>query len=154
MIVSASSLVKTTAQAIPAIERYDGVFMRVLRKCVREGLVDPEDILVVSPVLGMIRGLDKLPYRKAEGSWHDPRINRDHVDRMNRDALLLVKNLVESRRYPEVYVNIGKKLQPIIAGIGDVVHSRIVYAEGSGLGPKAAHMRDWIHFTKAAGRSA
>ena len=146
IVVSASSrVVGPIGEAIPAIDRYDGVLMRTIRKCIREGYVDPRDVLIVSPSLGLVRGSDSVPYHEpVEGSWHSPKLDAVGLGRMNHVALLLLKEIAESQEYSEVYINVGKGLYPIIAGIEKLPPWKIVYASGKGLGPKTAHMRDWM----------
>ena len=55
-----------------------------------------------------------------------------------------MKHIAKSRKYSEVYVNVGKELHSIIEGIEGVLSCRIVYAEGNGIGPKVAHMKNWM----------
>lgn len=146
VIVSASSrIVGPVAEAVPAIDRYDGVLMRIVRKYVREGYIDPRNVLVVSPVLGLVQGMDPVPYHEpVRGDWRRPELDRLTLEKMNHAALLFLKRLTESQRYSDVCICVGKALYPIIAGIENLLTCRIVYASGKGLGPKAASMRDWI----------
>jgi hypothetical protein len=146
MIVSASSrVVGPITEDVPAIDRYDGIMARIVKKYIREGRLDPRGILIVSPALGLVRALDPIPHHEpVQGDWRRPKLDGLTLQNMNRAALLLVKKITECHEFSEVYVNVGKKLYPIIAGIDKLVTCEIVYAKGRGLGPKAAHMRDWI----------
>ena len=146
MIVSASSrVVGSATEDLPAIDRYDGIMAMVLRKYIREGYLCPKDILIVSPALGLVRALDPIPcHEPVEGDYHSPKLDGPALEKMNHAALLLLKKVTESQDYSEVYINVGKRLYPIIAGIEKLLACRIVHATGKGLGPKTAHMRDWI----------
>jgi hypothetical protein len=146
LIVSASRrVVGSVSEKMQAIDRYDGLLMRVLRKHVRESRIDARDVLIVSPSLGLVRALDMVPYRAPiQGTWRNFRLDVSSLREMNESALRLLESLTQSSKYSEVYVNVGKKLYPILAGMEKVVHCRILYASGSGMGPKAAHMRDWL----------
>jgi hypothetical protein len=130
---------------LPAIDRYDGLLVRVIRRAIREGHIDLRDVVIVSPTLGLLRGSDAVPYHKPiGGNWQDLELDTRNLENMNRLALHFLKDLTESSEFSEVYVNVGKKLTPIIAGIEKVVPCKVVYATGCGPGPKAAHMRDWL----------
>jgi hypothetical protein len=146
VVVSASSrIIGPDSGEVQAIERYDGVFIRIVRKSIREGYLNQRDVLIVSPVLGLVRGLDPIPLHKPiEGTWHEPRLDRHKLENMNESALRLLKKLIDSGEYSEVYVNVGTRLYPIIAGI-DRLNCRLVYAKGRGLGPKAADMKAWLY---------
>ena len=146
IIVSSSSRVVGSAdRAVAAIDRYDGLLIRSVRKWMREAHIGRDDILIVSPVYGLVRGQDLIEYhRPANGDWRSPKLDARNVEKMNCSALLHIKELITSRNYSEIYVNVGKSLYPIIAGFEKMPHCRVVYARGKGLGPKVAHMRDWM----------
>jgi hypothetical protein len=146
MIVSASSrVVGPITEDVPAIDRYDGIMARIVKKYVREGRLDSRGILIVSPTLGLVRALDPIPYHEpVKGDWRDPRPDEQTLQKMNHAALRLVKKLGESYELSEIYVNVGKRLYPIITGFEKLVACEVVYAKGRGLGPKAAHMKHWI----------
>ncbi len=52
-------------------------------------------------------------------------------------------------RYPEAFINVGRKLYPIIEGVEKVLPCAIIRAHGRDIGPKAAHMKAWILETRA-----
>jgi hypothetical protein len=138
------------SETVPAIDRYDGIMARILKKYIREGLLDPKDILFVSPVLGLVRALDLVPYHeRLKGSWQNLELDRHALEEMNRAALELVKEQMKSQDYSEAYINVGKALYPIIEGIEKLISCEVVHSKGRGPGPKAAHMRDWILSKKA-----
>jgi hypothetical protein len=146
IIVSSSSRVVGSAdRAVAGIDRYDGLMMRVVRKWMHEAHIGRDDILLVSPIHGLVRGQDPIDYHPpAKGDWRNPELDEPSVEKMNRSALILLRELTTSRNYSEIYVNVGKRLYPIIAGFENMLHCKIVYAKGNGFGPKAAHMRDWM----------
>lgn len=146
MIVSASTRLKESAtEATPALMAYDGIFARVLRRYIREGNVEERDVLFVSPLLGLLRGIEPLPrHESSKKDWHNPKVDRNQQEILNQKALNLLKDIAKSGKYSEVYINVGKELHSIIEGIEGVLSCRIVYAEGSGIGPKAAHMKKWM----------
>jgi len=129
----------------PAIHRYDGTFIRLLRKYIEEGLVDERDVLIVSPTLGLVRALDSIPHHEPTlGGWQSPRLDENKLRVLNRRALELFKEIARTGNYEEVFINVGKKLYPIIEGCEKLLACKIVHATGRGIGPKAAHMKSWI----------
>lgn len=146
IIISASVRVREhVPESTPSLERYDGIFAKLVRKYVREGLIDRRDVLIVSPTLGLIRGLE--PVGEGAGAledWHKPHIDPSRLQELNQKALRVLDEIAVSVRYSEAFVNVGRKLYPVIEGIDKVLPCEIVHAEGRGIGPKAAHMKAWI----------
>ena len=146
LITSASVRTREIAlKKAPAIEVFDGIFARSVRKYVREELIHPGDILFVSPTLGLIPALKDLDSNEVDKAtnWHRPKVNQRELTALNKDALCILKNMTMTK-YTEVFVNVGKNLYPIIAGINKIFPYPIIQAEGRGIGPKAAHMKAWV----------
>jgi hypothetical protein len=131
-----------------AIDRYDGVFARIVRKYVREGFIDQRDVLILSPTLGLIRANESIPpsVQSAGTSedWHQPRVNPTRLEELNQKALQLVRDVAKAVNYSEAFVNVGKNLYPLIAGIDNILLCEIVHAKGRGIGPKLVNMKAWI----------
>jgi len=53
-------------------------------------------------------------------------------------------NKILQRNYSEIYVNCGQQFLQLIEGFQELTSAKITLAEGGGLGPKAAHMKEWI----------
>jgi len=145
IIVSASRRLSSgSSRGIPALQAYDGLFARFVRKYIREGYIKKADVLFVSPVYGLIRGEDPLlPGGILEGDWRHPKVKPTQMRLMNKNALRLLKRLAASVHYSEAYVNVGRELYPIIKGVELALSCKVVFAEGRGIGPKTAHMKEW-----------
>jgi hypothetical protein len=132
-------------ESSPSIERYDGLFVKLVRKYVREKFLDVRDILILSPTLGLVQGLGHLGNIAAPGEdWHNPHIDALRLRELNQKAMRLLEEVAKSAKFSEAYVNVGRNLLPIVEGIDKVLPCKIVYAEGRGIGSKAAHMKRWI----------
>ncbi len=146
LIVSSSTRIdESQPESAPALNRYNGTFIILIRKYVRQGYVDSKDVLIVSPSLGMIRACDPLtsvPGQRED--WNNPRLEANDVERLNRKALQFMRKISRSEHVSEVYVNVGKLLMPIINGFEELFDCRIEHAQGKGIGPKSAHMKSWI----------
>jgi len=146
VILSASVRTKaTTVESLPALELFDGVFARQIRKYIRDGLIDRRDVLFVSPTLGLIRGLQPVRPDKMRNlsDWHKPVIDSQRLFQLNQIARKVLRTVTRTEKYSEAFVNVGKNLYPIIDGIETIVSCPIIHARGRGIGPKSADMKAW-----------
>lgn len=128
-------------EPIPAIERYDGVYFRTLRKYLREGKLSDTDILIVSEKYGLIWSEDKIPIVKPHGRMGSLSLDEKAIEKLRQENLEKLKKI--TKKYSEIYVNIGREYMRLIKGFEKFTSCKIVYASGS-LGVKAAHMKEWI----------
>jgi len=144
MIISASSrLIKEPTKPLPAIERYDGVYFRVLRKSLREGKLRNIDILVLSEKFGLVWASNKIPFHEPHpGAWGSLSLSKKDMNKLRKENLQKVKKIIT--RYSEIYVNVGRKYFKLIEGFEKFTTCQITYAIGKGLGPKASHMKEWV----------
>jgi len=126
---------------LPAIERYDGVLYRVLRRNLKS---DKVDILVLTEDLKLVWGNEKLPYRKPEGdrwSRYGPQDIPDNVVKKNIEFL---KKVLEKGDYDEVFVALGEKFRKAIGDLEKITNVRVTYIKGRGLGPYAQCLKEWL----------
>jgi hypothetical protein len=146
VIVSGSTrLVKEPSQPIPAIQRFDGVFIRLVRKYYRQ--TKDIDVLILSPVYGLISSEEKIDFRKPIGeNWRELNLDNNIVSMLRESNLKLLKKVLSKRSYAEIYVNLGKDMLKLIEGFEKLVPqtTKITYAQGPGIGPKMAHMKKWL----------
>ena len=144
IIVSASSrLKKEPAEPAPAIERYDGVYFRILRKYLREGKLSDADILVISEKCSLMPADNKIPYHEPHpGPWGSLSVKKETISKLKEKNLEKLKKIVD--QYCEIYVNVGRGYKKLIEGFENFITCKITYAAGRGLGPKALHMKEWI----------
>lgn len=128
-----------TPGALPALERYDGVYFRVLRKARRVGYWPAKvDVLIVSAKYGLLEEDTPIPH-------YDVRMTREQATRLRP---LVVPPLVEriaSRTYTEIFLNMGKTYHMALDGWDvSLTHDiTVLYAKG-GIGQKASQMRTWL----------
>jgi len=126
---------------IPAINRFSGVYFRVLKKYLREGRLPDTDIFIVSYEFGILRDKSKVPYREPVENL---RFDRNIVEAKRRENLRTLERIITENRYDEIYVNLGSEYLKLIEGVEGLTSAKITYSEGAGLGPKARHMKNWI----------
>jgi len=146
IIVSGSTrLLKEPADPIPAIQRFDGVFIRLVRKYHKQ--LRDFDILILSPIYGLVKAEEKIGFiEPIQGSWRDLNLNENEISKLRESSLSTLQKLLKRKQYDEIYVNVGRSLLKTIEGFDKTVPQavKITYAEGPGIGPKMAHMKNWI----------
>ena len=146
IIVSGSTRVlKEPADPIPALQRFDGMFIRLIRKYYKQ--LRGVDVLVLSPVYGLVRAEEKIGFKEPiPGSWRNLVLGDMDILRLKESSLLSLQNLLVQQRYDEIYVNLGKNMLKIVEGFDKVVPrtTKITYSQGRGIGPKMSHMKEWI----------
>lgn len=119
---------------IAAIERYDGVFFRVLRKWLRQTLNPNLDVLIVSAEFGLIGATTPIP---------------DYDRRMTpRRALELASKVQTDFRcftsrgqHRRIFVNLGEDYRSAVAGLNEL--DGAVWAKGA-IGKRARQMKQWL----------
>ncbi len=133
---------------LPAINYFDGVYFRVLKKYLREGLLDDVDVLVLTKEEGLIPANKLVSYSTGTlgpaGRLDLPNARVRYLRRRNEKYL---NRRIRSQNYSEIYVNVGREYMTLM---GDIQTSaRTTFAQGAGLGPKAQHMKNWILANRA-----
>ncbi len=146
LIVSGSSKIRDKPESpVPALQRFDGVFIKQIRKYY-ESLQDV-DVIILSPVYGLVGAAEEIPSKEPiGGNWRHFVLSQEDLNRLRGPSLQKLRTLFDKKHYNEIYINLGKDLLSIIQGFETTLPSgtTITYAEGRGIGPKMAHMRDWI----------
>jgi hypothetical protein len=126
---------------IPAIERFDGVYFRTIRKYIREGRMKNTDVLILSEKDGLVRSDQKLPYRKPAGKIGVLTLGPTEVESARLKNLEMLTGILND--YSEIFINVGRQYLKLIDGFEEYTKAKVTYAKGR-FGEKAAHMRDWI----------
>lgn len=145
IISSSSRMLREPKDPIPAIERFDGILIRSVRNYVDK--LKNVDILILSPVYGLIPPEKKILYHEPiGGSWHKAQFSKDRIDTAKEANLSTVKELLSRRKYEEIYINVGRMMLKLAEGFDELVPrtTKITYAQGRGIGPKVAHMKNWM----------
>lgn len=139
LIISCSQRKLTDPGLLPAIERYDGVNYRVLKKAMREGYWPRTlDVLILSAKHGLLR-LDS-PIED-----YDVRMTRDQALALQSEASSALDACLAQADYREVFINLGKTYLMVLAQSKKIpcLKERIHYADG-GIGEKMSQMKEWL----------
>jgi len=120
---------------LPALELYDGVNFRVLRRFLRNHGWPPGLLIkVISAKHGLLDITDILgPYEQ--------RITPRSAARMNARALEELRSLVGVR---SVFVNLGRDYLPAVHGIEDALRGAVVTYAAGRIGQKMQAMKNWL----------
>lgn len=148
LILGCSKCKRPDPGLLPAIERYNGVNFRVLRKAKREGYWSNNlDVLILSAKYGLLE-------------WDKPIENYDL--RMTRERALELQSTVSAQlnaclsrvNYREVFINLGQTYLVALAQARKMLglKGKTHYATG-GIGEKMAQMKSWLYHVAQEDRS-
>jgi len=127
---------------LPAIERYDGLFYRIVRKHADKLREKDIDVIIVTEGLDVVTPDTKLPYKPPVGeSWRSlPPIKKDPEKvELLRSRIL---ELVRRREYEEIFVALNKRYQELLPDLE--AYTQKVIASFKGIGPKAQALKQWL----------
>jgi|GEM_PF-1392731 hypothetical protein len=146
IIVSASSKINAEpATPVPALQRFNGGFVKQIKKYY--DLLHNVDVMILSPVYGLIVADAKIVGKEPlQGSWRRLVLSESDFARLRESSFETLHTVLEKKEYDEIYINLGKELLRVIEGFELALPSttKVTYAQGSGMGPKMTHMRDWL----------
>lgn len=136
LIISCSAAKRLSPRAyIPAIERYDGVFFKVLRKALREGgCQSPVEILIISAKYGLITPHTPIPNYDTKMNTHQAAMLRTLI---RKD----LQRVINEKKPSGILVNLGKAYAEIIRDIPELQSA--FWAEGP-IGKRAATLKFWL----------
>jgi len=140
LILSCSQRKRRGPGLLPAIERYDGVSFRVIRKAMREGRWNENiDVLILSAKHGFLKVDDKI-------EDYDEEITKERANELKGPVLAALQECLRQRSYADIFVNMGKgylaalpEWHRLLSG----TDTRVIYPEG-GIGKKLSSMKEWI----------
>ena len=145
LIVGCSQRKRPDPGLLPAIERYDGVNFRVLRKARREGYWPRNlDVLIVSAKYGLLRS-------DAPIENYDQRMTRDRAISLQPAVSVGLDAHLVRVEYDEMFINLGKLYLMTLTRSRELTSlgDRVTYALG-GIGEKMSQMKRWLyHITQS-----
>lgn len=139
LVIACSSRKRPVPEPLPALERYDGVNFRVLRKARREGHWPAGlDILVISAKYGLVEAITEIPY-------YDLLMTKARALQLQQQVSLALDERINLVDYDEVFVNLGKAYRVAIAGTTALgPNSPKVHFATGGIGEKMSQMKQWL----------
>ena len=124
---------------MPALERYDGVNYRVIKKLKRDGKFPKDlDIVIISARYGFLEPDDLIEY-------YDQNMTEERALELRPDVLASLEEFLKDRNYEEIFVNLGKTYLLALNGFKKFLSdkTKVIYAEG-GIGQKMKKMEEWL----------
>ena len=126
---------KTNKEPIPAIERYDGVFFRVLQKAMREGYAPPDlEVIILSARFGLIFSQTPIPF-------YDQRLTLEQINNLRPEIVKKLGDYLKEMPDSEILVNLGKTYQPLVQSVTGL--EKATWVSG-GSGQRAQALKSWL----------
>lgn len=124
---------------LPAIERYDGVNYRVLKKAKRDGACPKHlDILIISAMYGLIADTTFIEY-------YDQRMTPRRARELRPDVTNRLEQYISSNVYTSTFVNLGKDYQVAIDSASVLFQqTRNLQVASGGIGTRMSQMKSWL----------
>lgn len=125
-----------TPEKLPAIQLYDGVAFRVIKKAMREnsGLTSNLKILILSAEYGLISSETKI-------SYYDRRMNKEQSERLKTQVAEYLKMTFLDNPFEKVFINVGSQYFPTLSAF-DFPNST-QFASG-GIGYRNQQLKRWL----------
>jgi hypothetical protein len=139
LILACSQRKRPDPGLLPAIERYDGVNFRVLKKARREGYWPSGlRVLILSAKYGLLEADEPIEN-------YNLRMTRDIAGRLRDSIGIRLDEVLCETNWQNIFVNLGGDYLPAIASASELTRfgDTVVYASG-GIGTRMAHLRQWL----------
>jgi cytoplasmic iron level regulating protein YaaA (DUF328/UPF0246 family) len=137
LILACSARKRLDRSALPAIERYDGVNFRVLKKLQREHAFPHDlDVLILSAKYGLLR--PETPIKP-----YDLKMTERRAAELCASVSCDLDRHLQEKKYGSVFVNLGKTYLNTLALSSELKQCNVQYATG-GIGSKMKQMKAWI----------
>ena len=138
LIISCSKKKKKINSKLKAIELYDGVIFRTIKKTISESQISKLlDILIISAKYGLIKSTDKIRY-------YDEMMNENKVKLLKPQVTKRIQETLKNN-YDEIFINLGKNYILLVKDIEKFINSnsRIIYASGK-IGKRLKQTKNWL----------
>lgn len=137
LVMGCSQKKDASPSPMKALDRYEGVNFKVLKKFRKEKkMPDNLDIVIISAKYGFIEADDYI-------DDYDLRMDKKRAFELHGQVLNDLKELLSTKNYEEIFINLGKDYLPALEGIENAVTCPVTYAEGR-IGEKMKAMKNWI----------
>lgn len=136
LLIGCSQKKDSSPHPMRALDRYDGVNFRILKKFSRERTLQNLDIVIISAKYGFLKADDCIDN-------YDLRMTSQRAHDLHSTVLGNLKELISSNTYEEIFINLGKDYLPAIEGFEKFAACPVVYAKGR-IGEKMRDMKKWI----------
>lgn len=138
LIMACSSRKFPTPGSVPALERYDGVAYRVVKKLRREGrFPDDVDVLILSAKFGLIQSDQPIPD-------YDVRMTAERAQEQVVQNRQLLAGLLRGGAYDEVFISAGRNYSPALEPFDTWRGSAAVATNKGKIGVQLKSLKSWL----------
>ena len=138
LVQSCSNRKREISTRLPAMERYDGYFFRIIKKAIDEGaLRDDIDIVILSAEFGLLDVDDSIPV-------YDRQMTSKRAGELREDVISSLVSRVRTGEYDTLVVNMAKEYEKAIEGIDSQLEIDINRIRGGGIGAKGRKLKHLI----------
>jgi len=147
LIMSCSAKKRLDPGLLPALERYDGVAYRVLKKAFGEvaGLQERLTVLIVSAEFGLIPATRPIP-------WYDRSMNAERARAMRTDVARTARAMIGDRQFGRVLITGGKHYRAALVDGIPLLAQRAgtCTCTSGGIGVQLGQLHAWLREGSAA----
>lgn len=138
LIVACSQRKRQDPGLLPAIDRYDGVKFRVLRKAKREGYWPQNlDLLILSAKYGLIHACARI-------ASYEQRMTRDRASGLRTQVMETLQTYCRENVYRELYVDLGRDYRAAVVGLTELFEGSQVTCARGRIGERLGQLRRWL----------
>jgi len=138
LVQSCSKRKVETRRPVPAFERYDGYFYRIIKNAVDGSLSDaPFDLRILSAEHGLLHPAETIEY-------YDREMDAERAAELRPAVVTELRTLVGESEYDHIVVNTGKAYEAALAGFQEGLEIDVIRIEGRGLGEKGHHLKELL----------
>lgn len=142
LLIACSNRKVRTKGLLPAIERYDGVTYRVIRKAMREGYFPANvDIKILSAKFGLIDAKTRIPD-------YDQRMDQGRAKQLQSQVQHELKKQC-ARKYAGIYIDLGKDYLIALDDFAFPQNTIIKLASGK-IGIRLGKLKRWLTVSKGS----
>ena len=137
LILGCSQKKDPSPHPVKALDRYDGVNFKVIKKFRRDRkLPENLDIIIISAKYGFLKSDEKI-------DDYNQRMTKERAQELHPIIIHELKEFTSNRQYKEIFINLGKDYMPAIKGIENLTNCPILYAQGR-IGEKMSALKKWL----------
>jgi hypothetical protein len=129
-------------EPVPAIERYDGLFYRIIRRNMDKIKEKYIDIIIITEDLEVVTPETKLPYKPPIGSKWKTLPSASRNPEKTEEIRSKILKIVKSRKYDEIFIALNRHYQALLPDL--TPYTKKIIARFEGLGPKAKSLKEWL----------
>jgi hypothetical protein len=135
LILPCSKAKARTAELLPAIERYQGPFFRLVN---RVAYPNSLDVMILSAKYGLIPANTRIEY-------YDLKMDDSRALELQARVLQELIRQLDCYCYDEIFINLGRQYMKALNGVHDYIPetTKLIIAEGR-IGQRLKQMKEWL----------